>query len=64
MSIVLYILGLGIFSPRFKTRFSNAVGKCRFYMILLITFTMRPRENLVVGKGEEYFQIFKYLKKL
>jgi hypothetical protein len=31
------------------TRFSNTIGKGRFYMILVITFTTRPRENLVVG---------------
>ena len=59
-------VGLGIFSPRdhkIQKRFLNAIGKCRFYMILLIKFTTRPRENLVVGQGVEYFQNCQMLKK-
>ena len=41
----------------FTTRFSNAIGKCRFHIILLIKFTTRPQENLVVGVG---FGIFSF----
>ena len=38
-------VGLGIISPRdhkIQQIFSNALGKCIFYMILLRKFTMRP----------------------
>jgi hypothetical protein len=55
--------GVGVFNifilnhetKRFTTRFSNAIGKCEFYIILLIKFTTRPQENLVVGVGGGIF---------
>ena len=48
-----------IFTTKFPTRFSNAVGICIFYMILLIKFT-RPQKNLVMGVG---FGIFSFSPK-
>ena len=62
-------------TTRFTTRFSNAIGKCRFYIILLIKFTTRPKENLLVGVGywilsfsprdqEIHHKIFKCYRKM